>query len=101
MGLKAVFEYGGTGIGNIDLSYSPAGKTGTSQSFIDTDGDGKVDLETTTSTMVAYAPYDNPIVTFTVISPDVDYVGSDSYYIPQINAQISYKVSKKFFELCK
>lgn len=27
MGLKAVFEYGGTGIGNIDLSYSPAGKT--------------------------------------------------------------------------
>lgn len=101
MGLKAVFEYGGTGIGNIDLSYSPAGKTGTSQSFIDTDGDGKVDLETTTSTMVAYAPYDNPIVTFTVISPDVDYVGSNSYYIPQINAQISYKVSKKFFELYK
>lgn len=99
LGLKAVFEPGGTGIGNIDLSYNPAGKTGTSQSFIDTNGDGVVDLETTTSTMVAYAPYDDPIVTFTVVSPDVDYLGSNSYYIPQINAQISYKVSKKFFEL--
>ena len=100
-GLKAVFSIGGTGMGNIDLVYKPAGKTGTSQSFIDTDLDGKVDLETTTSTLVAYAPYDNPMVTFTVVSPDVDYVGSNSYYIPQINAQISYKVSKKFFELYK
>jgi len=100
-GLKAVFSNGGTGIGNIDYSYKPAGKTGTSQSFIDTDGNGVVDLETTTSTLVAYAPYDNPIVTFTVVSPDVDYVGSNSSYIPQINAQISYKVSKKFFELYK
>ena len=100
-GLKAVFSNGGTGIGNIDYSYKPAGKTGTSQSFIDTNGNGVVDLETTTSTLVAYAPYDNPIVTFTVVSPDVDYIGSNSSYIPQINAQISYKVSKKFFELYK
>lgn len=99
LGLKEVFTYDGTGIGNIDLKYNPAGKTGTSQSFIDTDGDGVVDLETTTSTLVAYAPADNPVVTFTVISPDVDYVGSNSYYIPTTNAQISYKVSKKFFEL--
>ena len=100
-GLKAVFSSGGTGLGNIDLSYKPAGKTGTSQSFIDTDGNGVVDLETTTSTLVAYAPYDKPIVTFTVVSPDIDYVGSNSIYIPNINAQISYKVSKKFFEIYK
>lgn len=100
-GLKAVFTSGGTGVGNINFAYKPAGKTGTSQSFIDTDADGVVDLETTTSTMVAYAPYDDPIVTFTVVSPDIDYVGSNSYYIPPINAQISDKVSKKFFELYK
>ena len=31
-------------------------------------GDGKVDTETITNTFVAYAPYDNPKVTFTVIS---------------------------------
>ena len=44
-GIKAVLSYG-TGVGYIDLGYKPAGKTGTSQSLVDTDNDGKVDTET-------------------------------------------------------
>ena len=55
-----------------DIIYTPnakpAGKTGTSQSFIDSDGDGYIDKETISNTFVGYAPYDNPIVTFTVVS---------------------------------
>jgi cell division protein FtsI/penicillin-binding protein 2 len=59
-GLKMVLEYGGTGSGYIVLSYKPAGKTGTSQSFLDTNDDGKVDAETISTAFVSYMPYDDP-----------------------------------------
>ena len=89
----------GTGIGFIDLSHKPAGKTGTSQSFIDTDNDGVVDTETITTTFVAYAPSDNPQVSFTVISPDVYYNESGSTYESNVNNRITKRVSDKFFEM--
>ena len=90
---------GGTGYGYIDYIYNAAGKTGTSQSFIDSDSDGKIDKETLTNTFVAYAPYDNPTVTFTVISPDYTHYYNGNYYGSLVNKRISYEVSKKFFEI--
>ena len=42
----------GLGYGYMGNYTNSAGKTGTSQSFIDTDGDGKVDTETITSSFV-------------------------------------------------
>lgn len=98
MGFKAVMEPYGTGSGYIDLVYSPAGKTGTSQSFIDTDLDGKIDTETITNTFVAYAPYENPTVTFTVISPDVSHLNNASTYQSYVNSRIANQVSKKYFQ---
>lgn len=98
-GFKQVLEYGGTGSGYIDLAYKPAGKTGTSQSFIDSDGDGKVDKETVTTTFVAYAPYDNPKVTFTVISPDIYYSETGSTYQSTVNKRIAKAVSDAYFAL--
>lgn len=97
-GFKTVLEPYGTGYGFIDLSYKPAGKTGTSQSFIDTNLDGKIDTETITNTFVAYAPYDNPKVTFTVISPDVSHKHNYSSYQSGVNSRIAYEVSKKYFQ---
>ena len=91
----------GTGLGYIDLEYKPAGKTGTSQSFIDTNDDGVVDTETITTTFVAYAPYDNPKVSFTVISPDVYYSESGSTYQSNVTKRIVNRVSKKYFEIYK
>ena len=90
---------GGTGAGYVDYSYKAAGKTGTAQSFLDTDGDGKIDTATTTATFSAYAPYDNPEVVFTVISPDVapEEVSYDA--MSRVNMRISQKVSKKYFEI--
>ena len=44
----------GLGYGYMGNYTNSAGKTGTSQSFIDTDGDGKVDTETITSSFVGY-----------------------------------------------
>ena len=92
-------EYGGTGSGYIDHSYNPAGKTGTSQSFVDSDNDGKIDKETITNTFAAYAPYDDPKVTFTVISPDIYYSETGSEYQSNVNRRISKRVSQKYFEL--
>ena len=48
----------GLGYGYMGNYTNSAGKTGTSQSFIDTDGDGKVDTETITSSFVGYSPSD-------------------------------------------
>lgn len=98
-GLKTVMDYGGTGFGYIDSSYKPAGKTGTAQSFLDTDGDGVIDTATTTATFSAYAPYDDPEVVFTIISPDVAPEEVSYYSMSHINTRISQKVSKKYFEI--
>lgn len=98
LGFQRVLD-SGTGIGYIDLAYKPAGKTGTSQSFIDTDNDGVVDTETITTTFVAYAPYDNPQVSFTVISPDVYYDESGSTYQSNVNKRITTRVSNLYFNL--
>ncbi len=99
-GLRSVMTYG-TGIGYIDEIYKPAGKTGTSESFIDTDGDGKIDTETISNTFVAYAPYDNPQVTFTVISPDISHRLTSSTYSSSVNKRITYEISKKYFDIYK
>lgn len=99
LGFQAVLEYGGTGSGYIDKQYKPAGKTGTSQSFIDTDGDGIIDKETVTTTFVGYAPYDDPKVTFTVVSPDVYHYDNNSTYQTMVTKRIANRISQKYFEL--
>lgn len=96
-GFQAVLAYGGTGSGYIDKSYLPAGKTGTSQSFVDTNGDGLVDTETVSNTFVGYAPYDNPKVTFTVVSPDT--YNYNTSYQSYVNKRITKRVSEKYFEI--
>lgn len=98
-GFKAVLDYGGTGSGYIDHYYNAAGKTGTAQSFLDTDGNGVIDTATTTATFSAYAPYDNPEVVFTIISPDICKEEVSYYSMSHINMRISQKVSKKYFEI--
>lgn len=100
LGFRKVLE-SGTGYGYIDLAYKPAGKTGTSESFIDTNNDGVVDTETLTNTFVAYAPYDNPRVSFTVISPDIYYDENGSTYQSNVNKRIVTRVSKKYFDFYK
>jgi cell division protein FtsI/penicillin-binding protein 2 len=100
LGFRKVMD-SGTGYGYIDLSYMPAGKTGTSESFIDTNGDNVVDTETITNTFVAYAPYDNPRVSFTVISPDIYFNESGSTYQSNVNKRIVSRVSKKYFDFYK
>ncbi|MBQ9071538.1 MAG: penicillin-binding protein 2 [Bacilli bacterium] len=98
-GFKQVMNYGGTGSGYVDYSHNPAGKTGTAQSFLDTDGDGVIDTATTTNTFSAYAPADDPEVVFTVISPDVAPEEVPLGNMSRVNTRISQKVSQKYFEI--
>ena len=100
-GFKQVLGPGGTGNNYIDESHNPAGKTGTSQSFIDTDKDGVIDTETITTNFVGYAPSDNPTVSFAVISPDVATSDAEENQISKVNKRITQKVSQKYFEIYK
>ena len=96
-GFKAVVSYGlgTTYMGNY--RNIGAGKTGTSQSFIDTDGNGVVDTETITTSFVGYAPYDNPRMSIVVISPDVAEAGTDT--TSSINKRLTSDMVNKYFEL--
>lgn len=84
---------GGYGVGYMDSWMKPAGKTGTSQSFIDTDGNGVIDTETITSTFIGYAPYDNPKMSIVVTSPNssrpssIDYSSLVTYHLTQAIAR--------------
>jgi len=98
-GFHAVMRALGSGYMG-SYSYS-AGKTGTSQSFIDTNLDGVVDTETITNTFVGYAPYDNPLMSVAVLSPDVSHSNNGSSYSSAVNKRISQKIANKFFEIYK
>ena len=96
-GFKMVLEYGGTGSGYINLNYKPAGKTGTSQTFIDTNNDGLIDKETISTTLVGYFPYDDPKISITVISPDVS-TYTNTEYISFITKRIVTEVTDAYFK---
>jgi len=72
---------GGTGVGYINSKYLPAGKTGTSESFIDTNHDGKIDTKTMTKNFIGYMPYDNPKISIMVTSPNVAKAGGSLYNV--------------------
>lgn len=100
-GFKQVIAQGGTGSGYVDYSYNAAGKTGTSESFIDSDGDGKIDTATISASFAGYAPADNPKVAFTVISPDVGGPNAEYVTMSKVNMRITKKVTQKYFEIYK
>ncbi len=95
-GFKAVMEPGGYGHGYIPLSYRPSGKTGTSQSFIDTDGDGRIDTETITSSFIGYLPREAPKVSIIVTSPDSSHPNSNINYASQVTHRITGKVADAY-----
>ncbi len=90
---------GGYGVGYIDAKYDSAGKTGTSQSFIDTDNDGVIDTETITSSYVGYAPSSNPKMSIIVTSPDSSHPNSSSDYASLVTYHITREITNKYFEM--
>ena len=89
---------GGTGYGYMNSAPSPSGKTGTSESFIDLDGDGAIDTETVSNNFVGYAPSNNPIMAIAAAFPDIQNP-SGGEYKSYANQTIVSKATKIFFDL--
>ena len=90
---------GGYGVGYMNTDMRPAGKTGTSQSFIDTNNDGRIDTETITSSFIGYAPYDNPKMSIVVTSPDSSHPNSSTDYASLVTYRITREVTAKYSEM--
>ena len=78
-GLREVMV-SGTGRNYADSKIKGAGKTGTSETFIDTDGDGKIDKQTISTAFIMYAPYDDPEYSIMILSPNIS-AGGHKYAI--------------------
>ena len=92
-------QAGGYGRGYIDEKFDSAGKTGTSQSFLDTDNDGVIDTETITSSYVGYAPANNPKFSIIVTSPDSSHPNSKTDYASLVTLHITKAITNKYFEM--
>jgi penicillin-binding protein A len=89
-GFKLVFQ-GSSGTARSAFSgkpYDAAGKTGSAQSFIK-------GVEAVNSTLVGYAPFNNPEVAFAVVLPYA-YYGNTSH---NMNLKVGEAVLDKYFEL--
>ena len=89
----------GYGRGYMDYKYSPAGKTGTSQSFIDTDNDGVIDTETITSSFIGYAPSSDPKMAIIVTSPNSSQPNTSSDFASLVTMRITKKATDAYFTL--
>ena len=78
-----------------------AGKTGTSETFYDSDADKVVDTETYTKSFIGYAPADNPVMSIVSISPHVRVKNNYSNYSSNVNKRIVSRICNKFFEIYK
>ena len=90
---------GGYGVGYMNTNMRPAGKTGTSQSFIDTDGNGVIDTETITSTFIGYAPYDDPKMSIMVTSPNSSHPNSNIDFASLVTYRITQRVTEKYSQM--
>ena len=94
-GLKMVMERGGTGSGYINLKYNPIGKTGTAQSFIDTNMDGKIDTETISKSFVGIADG----ITFVALSPNIS--DRKTSFTSSSNKKLTKTISDLYFQKYK
>ena len=90
---------GGYGRGYVEDRLNAAGKTGTSQSFLDTDNNGIIDTETITSNFVGYMPYNDPKVSLMVTSPNSSHPNSNSNFASLVTLRITKAVSNKYAEM--
>lgn len=90
---------GGYGVGYINNDFDAAGKTGTSQSFIDTDNNGVIDTETITSSFVGYMPANNPKISIVVTSPNSSHPNSSTDFASLVTLRITKQVTNKYVEM--
>ena len=90
---KGLYEVNetGTGYSYTNHSFTSAGKTGTAESKL-----GNIDVINTS--YVKYAPFDNPILSIAMISPNIKYQNKVSDYKYPINARTIKRVSNYVYK---
>ena len=96
-GFKAV-NVSGTGYSYTTHKFISAGKTGTAESFLDTNLDGAIDTSTITTSYVMYAPFDKPEFSIIIVSPNIKYQNKVSSYKYPINAKVMRRVSDLVYD---
>ncbi len=96
-GFNAVMT-SGLGYYYTNRRISSAGKTGTAETFVDTDADGVIDTGTMSTSFIMYAPYDNPEYTITILSPNISLNDGSGGYAYSINLRINNKITNYLFE---
>ena len=96
-GLREVM-ISGTGKNYTDKSIPSAGKTGTSETFVDSDADGKMDTKTISNAFIMYAPIEDPQYSIVIISPNISVSDGNNSYKYAINLRLNQKIFKYLFE---
>jgi len=89
-GFYQVF-HGGTATSYIKNSLNAVGKTGTSETFYDSDNDGIVDTEVINTTVIFYYPRENPTYSMAIVAP---YITDDGDYQYPFTRNVSYKMTE-------
>jgi len=89
-GMYQVF-HGGTASNYVNKQLHAVGKTGTSETFYDSNSDDIVDTPVINSTVAFYYPRENPTYSFVVVAP---YLTDDASYNYPFTRNISQKITK-------
>lgn len=87
----------GTGYYYVSNNLDAAGKTGTSESYIDNNYDGIFDAYVVSNTFLMYAPFDNPKYSMVVISPNTSNLNGKSEFRSGVNRLIARNISDLLF----
>ena len=88
----------GTARNFILSKYNPAGKTGTSETFIDSNNDGVVDRMTTSLAFVGFAPVSDPKYSIVVLAPHLYSTNEEIKQKYYITRYISKDITNFLFE---
>ena len=83
-------------MGNID---NPSGKTGTSETFFDSNNDGVIDTPTVSNAFVGYFPSDNPKMSIAITFPNIMRINGSDEERSYANKVITRRIVEKFDEL--
>ena len=97
LGLSEVIK-SGTGKTSADIKINPAGKTGTSESFFDSNLDGKMDVKTISTSLALYYPLDEPKYSIAIIAPNISHNNNKNSYTYSITKHISNAMTNFLFE---
>ena len=96
MGLNLVVSEG-TGKGYVNESLNASGKTGTSETMVDSNLDGTYETESISTAFVSYFPSNNPKYAISITTPNISYVNNYSSYIYPFNKIVIRKITDELY----